>query len=72
MQDEAPVGLLTKTKYLERIQAHLTEPACVWWQGVSGRVLLANRPFPYASLHAALMPGARTVDAPLTAESPHC
>jgi 4-amino-4-deoxy-L-arabinose transferase-like glycosyltransferase len=52
-----PVGLLTKKKYLQRIQAHLTEPVCIWWEGVSGRVLLANRPFPDSTRHAALLPG---------------
>jgi 4-amino-4-deoxy-L-arabinose transferase-like glycosyltransferase len=72
LEGEAPVGLLTKTKYLDRIQAHLTEPVCVWWQGISGRVLLANRPFPDASRHAALMPGSEKVSDPITTESPHC
>jgi 4-amino-4-deoxy-L-arabinose transferase-like glycosyltransferase len=57
LRGEQPVGLLTKKRYLARIQAHLTEPVCIWWQGVSGRVLLANRPFPDASRHAALLPG---------------
>lgn len=69
--DEAPVGLLTKAKYLERIQAHLTEPVCVWWQGVSGRVFLANRPFPDTSRHAAVVPHS-AVGAPVVTDSPHC
>src|SRR5262249_20184290 len=67
-----PVGLLTKVKYLDRIQAMLTEPVCVWWQGVSGRVLLANRPFPDASRHAALLPGSAPTATTITTESPHC
>ncbi len=69
LRDEHPVGLLTKAKYLARIQAHLTEPVCVWWQGISGRVLLANRPFPDATRHAALLPGA---DSPIANDSPRC
>jgi hypothetical protein len=71
LEGEAPVGLLTKAKYLDRIQAHLSEPACIWWQGVSGRVFLANRPFPDTARHAALLPH---VDgsATLVASSPHC
>ncbi len=68
---DEPVGLLTKAKYLDRIQAHLTEPVCVWWQGVSGRVFLANRPYPDTSRHAALVPASpatkRIVDG-----SPRC
>lgn len=71
LQGEAPIGLLTKAKYLDRIQAHLTEPVCVWWQGVSGRVFLANRPFPDTSRHAALVPGADGGDR-IVADSPHC
>jgi len=39
----APTGLLTKERYLDRIQRHLTEPVYVWWEGGSGRVLIANR-----------------------------
>jgi 4-amino-4-deoxy-L-arabinose transferase-like glycosyltransferase len=71
LEGDAPVGLLTKAKYLDRIQAHLSEPACVWWQGISGRVFLANRPFPDTARHAALLPrveGSTT----LVASSPHC
>ncbi len=71
LEGEAPIGLLTKAKYLDRIQAHLTEPACVWWQGVSGRVFLANRPFPDTSRHAALIPGTDGAE-PIVANSPHC
>ncbi|MBI3767735.1 MAG: glycosyltransferase family 39 protein [Deltaproteobacteria bacterium] len=71
LEGEAPVGLLTKAKYLDRIQTHLTEPACVWWQGVSGRVFLANRPFPDTSRHAALIPGTDAAES-IVANSPHC
>ncbi len=38
-----PVALLTKTRYLATIQRELTQPVCIWWQGASGRVLIANR-----------------------------
>jgi len=71
LEGDAPVGLLTKTKYLDRIQAHLSEPACVWWQGISGRVFLANRPFPDTARHAALLPRGDG-GATLVASSPHC
>ncbi len=74
LQDHAPVGLLTKAKYLDRIQAHLTEPVCVWWQGASGRVFLANRPYPDTTRHAALLPHSESRDRAdrIVTSSPHC
>ncbi|HEY2387045.1 MAG TPA: glycosyltransferase family 39 protein [Candidatus Binatia bacterium] len=69
LRGDQPVGLLTKKRYLARIQAHLTEPVCIWWQGVSGRVLLANRPFPDSTHHAALLPGK---DKQIDGNSPRC
>ena len=81
LQGDAPVGLLTKRKYLDRIQVHLKEPICIWWQGASGRVFLANRPPLAPTQHAALLPGAGTVSAtstvrgtsaPLVSTSPLC
>lgn len=41
-----PAALLTKAKYFERLQRQLKTPVCIWWQGPSGRVLLANVPRP--------------------------
>lgn len=51
-----PVGLLTKTKFFERIRSHLAAPVCIWWQNGAGRVLLANRPRPSAGERSALVP----------------
>jgi hypothetical protein len=40
---DRPAALLTKTRYLAKIQQQLTQPVSVWWEGPSGRVLIANR-----------------------------
>jgi 4-amino-4-deoxy-L-arabinose transferase-like glycosyltransferase len=40
----APTAVLVKERHLEKIRQHLSAPACIWWQGPSGRVLLANVP----------------------------
>jgi len=40
----APAAVLTKVKYLDKLRGHLTRPACIWWRGASGRVLLTNVP----------------------------
>jgi 4-amino-4-deoxy-L-arabinose transferase-like glycosyltransferase len=58
LQGDAPVGLLTKRRYLDRIQVYLKEPICIWWQGASGRVFLANRPPVAPTQHTALLPAA--------------
>jgi len=42
----APTAVLVKRRHLEKIRAHLTAPACIWWQSPSGRVLIANVPRP--------------------------
>jgi len=49
---DQPAALITKTRYLEKIQRQLTQPVCVWWQSASGRVLIANR----SRLHTAGLP----------------
>jgi hypothetical protein len=41
-----PTAVLVKRRHLEKIRAHLTAPACIWWQSPSGRVLIANVPHP--------------------------
>ena len=52
----APAAVLTKVKYLEKLQRHLTRPACIWWRGASGRVLLTNVPSTTAPDTASLAP----------------
>ncbi len=39
-----PTAALVKERHLEKIRQYLSEPVCIWWQGASGRVLLANIP----------------------------
>jgi len=39
----APTAVLVKRRHLEKIRAHLTAPACIWWQSPSGRVLSGAR-----------------------------
>jgi hypothetical protein len=41
---QEPTAVLVKTRDLEKIRQHLSAPVCIWWQGPSGRVLLANLP----------------------------
>jgi hypothetical protein len=52
----SPAGLLTKARYLAKIQQHLRTPVCVWWQSAAGRVFLANVSSPQTTTHQALMP----------------
>lgn len=42
LESAAPVALLTKRKYLERLRCRLAVPASIWWEGASGRVLITN------------------------------
>jgi hypothetical protein len=45
-----PVMLITKQKQLDKIQHDLTGEAYVWWQSISGRVMVSNTPPPKAAV----------------------
>jgi 4-amino-4-deoxy-L-arabinose transferase-like glycosyltransferase len=62
-----PTAVLVKRRHLEKIRAHLTAPACIWWQSPSGRVLIANLPHP-AQPGVPFLPASATTTAPF----PHC
>ncbi len=51
-----PTAVLVKTRHLEKIRQHLTQPACIWWQGPSGRALVANVSRPRAPAGVRLAP----------------
>ena len=69
----APTAVLVKRRHLEKIRQHLSAPVCIWWQGGSGRVLLANLPRRDAPVGARLTPAvaASATDAG-NRPSPHC
>ena len=71
--DDRPAALLTKTRYLAKIQARLTQPVCVWWQSASGRVLIANLP-PLRAAGLRMLTPSRTNEksAGSTAAAPRC
>jgi 4-amino-4-deoxy-L-arabinose transferase-like glycosyltransferase len=53
-----PVMLITKQKQLDEIQHDLTGETYVWWQSISGRVLVSNAPPPAAAAVRTLHPTA--------------
>jgi 4-amino-4-deoxy-L-arabinose transferase-like glycosyltransferase len=65
-----PTALLTKAKYLDAIQRHLDHPVCIWWQGPSGRVFIANVPPPQSARPAVLAPLAPRARNPLAPGAP--
>lgn len=67
-----PTAVLVKRRHLEKIRQHLAEPACIWWQGASGRVLLANVPRREAPDGARLTPASATTSPAADRPSPRC
>ncbi|MEO6026527.1 MAG: glycosyltransferase family 39 protein, partial [Candidatus Binatia bacterium] len=63
-----PTAVLVKTRHLEKIREHLTQPVCIWWQGPAGRAMVANVPRPSAPAGARLAPPAPADDG----STPNC
>ena len=63
----SPTAVLVKERDLEKIRQYLSAPVCIWWQGPSGRILLANVPHQNAPSGGRLVPA---ITSPATADAP--